>query len=145
MSLDTNETHVVLYDNAGALIQDCYYLNNILEKKLKIYENRKIYLETDYLHGEKHGDECIFNAAGIIVARQHYEHHQLEGKSTWYDDAGNLTKTSYYHHNQLHGLSCIYLNNKIIEKSLYRKGELIKKNIYRYFSSSSSCLSGEKS
>jgi len=97
---------LILSDPSDEVTQECFYQNGLLEKKLKIFIHQKIYMETDYVQGKKNGFCSIYDDTGNVMLRQHYKN------------------------DQLHGLSYFYQHKKIIEKTLYREGNLIRKLHY---------------
>ena len=97
---------LILSDPSDEVTQECFYQNGLLEKKLKVFLHKKLYMETDYAQGKKHGNSYV------------------------YDDAGNVMLHQQYKNNVLHGLSYFYVNQKKIEKTLYREGVLIRKLRY---------------
>ncbi len=98
------------------------------------YETGKLYIETPYFEGEKHGECIVYFKSGIVKKRTFFVEGNKNGIEKIYDKSGAISKEVLYYM----GLKCRnelerFINDKVSKKTSWSNDSMraISKEYYR--------------
>lgn len=145
---------VKTYDEKGVLNEEIQYYEDFFEKlyaydsKGNMYNlqtlelgtgkitftdaNDELSQQTEYLGGEKNGEEIGYFDNGKVRFRGSYLNGNMEGKWTYYDRFGNVTSEGNFVNGEQDGMWKYYDNGKLTLESTYDNGVLNGDRIWYY-------------